>query len=99
MSVVITLLGGFSVHVDHGPVDPSAWRRRHASSLVKLLAVSPGRRLHRERVMDLLWPELSPDEAAPRLHKAAHYARRAMDDPRSLALAGETVALFPDREI
>ena len=99
MSVVITLMGGFSANLGHGPVDPSAWRRRHASALVKLLALSPNRRLHRERVMDLLWPELSPSEAAPRLHKAAHYARRAMDDPMSLALADETVALFPDRQI
>ncbi len=99
MSVVITLMGGFSADVGHGPVDPSAWRRRHASSLVKLLALAPGRRLHRERVMDLLWPELSPGEAAPRLHKAAHYARRALDDPMSLALSGETVALFPDRAV
>ena len=95
MSVVITLMGGFAAMLDDGPVDPSAWRRRHASSLVKLLALAPGRRLHREQVIDLLWPELSPSEAAPRLHKAAHYARRALDDPMSLVLAGETGRTVP----
>ena len=40
------------------------------------------------------------DEAAPRLHKAAHYARRALGgETRSLVLDGETVALYPDAEV
>ena len=33
-----------------------AWSRRHAAALVKLLALSPGGRLHRDRVVDTLWP-------------------------------------------
>ena len=49
--------------------------------------------------MDLLWPDSGPEEAAPRLHKAAHYARRTLDDPDSLVLAGEFVALFPGRDV
>ena len=35
--------------------------------------------------------------AAPRLHKAAHYARRSLGGARSVVLAGETVALVPRR--
>ena len=41
MDVVITLLGGFTAMSPTVPVDPSAWRRRHAAALVKLLALAP----------------------------------------------------------
>ena len=90
------LLGGFTVLVGGTPVPASRWSRRHASALVKLLALSPRGRLHRDRVVDALWPELTVDVALPRLHKAAHYARRALGDRDAIVLKGEVVALFPD---
>ena len=89
------MLGGFAVTVRDAHLDESEWRRRQAAALVKILALTPNRALHRERVMDLLWPELSVDEAAPRLHKAAHYGRRTLGDSASLVLAGDLVALYP----
>src|SRR5829696_7511966 len=95
----MTLLGGFDVVVAGRPVPPVEWRRRQAASLVKLLAIAPGRSLHREQVTDRLWPDLDVESAAPRLHKAAHYARRALGSPRSVVLAGETVTLWPDDEV
>lgn len=97
--VGITLLGGFAVTVGGMPVDPTEWRRRQAAALVKILALSPRRTLHREQLIDLLWPELTVEDAAPRLHKAAHYARRALGGPGSIVLAGESAALFPSREV
>ena len=36
--------------------------------------------MHRERVIDALWPDVDVDDAAPRLHKAAHYARRSLGE-------------------
>jgi DNA-binding SARP family transcriptional activator len=95
----ITLLGGFDVVIDGRRVPSAQWRRRQAAALVKLLALAPGRTLHREQVIDALWPSLYVDQATPRLHKAAHYARRALGQPRSLVLGGDTVALFPDAEV
>jgi pimeloyl-ACP methyl ester carboxylesterase/DNA-binding SARP family transcriptional activator len=97
--VEVRLLGRFEVIVDARVVPSSAWSRRHASSLVKLLALVPGRALHREQVIDALWPGLSVEEAAPRLHKAAHYARRATGERSSLVLSSDVVALFPDAEV
>jgi DNA-binding SARP family transcriptional activator len=44
----IGLLGGFSISVGDRKVDESAWRLRKAASLVKLLALAPGHRLHRD---------------------------------------------------
>jgi DNA-binding SARP family transcriptional activator len=97
MDVTITMLGAFIVTVQGSTVDDGAWRRRQAAALVKVLALAPGRSLHREQVIDMLWPELSVEDAAPRLHKAAHFARRAMGDSGSVVLTGESAALFPQR--
>jgi DNA-binding SARP family transcriptional activator/tetratricopeptide (TPR) repeat protein len=93
--VRITLLGGFEVIIDGRRVPAAEWRRRQAAALVKMLALVPGRSLHRERVIDALWPNVDVDDAAPRLHKAAHYARRSLGQAGSVVLDGETVALFP----
>jgi len=98
MGVQVGLLGGFSVVRDEALVPGDAWRRRHAAQLVQLLALSRDRRMHREQVVDALWPGLPWDDAAPRLHKAAHYARRALDDPGAVVLRHELVTLFPDRD-
>src|SRR3954464_10782699 len=98
MSVQVKLLGGFEVVHDGVPVAAEAWVRRHAAQLVQLLALSRDRRMHREQVVDALWPGLPWDDAAPRLHKAAHYARRALDDPGAVVLRHELVTLFPDRD-
>src|SRR5687768_7646518 len=95
----ITLLGRFAVTRDGAPVPDDAWSRRHAAALVKLLALAPARRLHREQVIDALWPEQSVDEAAPKLHKAAHFARRALGGTNTVVLRGENVALLPDAEV
>jgi predicted ATPase/DNA-binding SARP family transcriptional activator len=99
MQVDIRLLGGFEVQVDGERVSGEAWRRRQASSLVKLLALQPGRRLLREQVIDALWPDLLVDEAAPRLHKAAHYARNALGTRDAVVLVGEAVTLLPSAEV
>src|SRR6476661_6210931 len=95
MDIDITMLGDFAVAIDKAMVDPAHWRRRHAAALVKILALEPRRTLHRERVIDLLWPELTVEDAAPRLHKAAHYARRALGGPGTVVLAAESVTLLP----
>ena len=60
--VQIRLFGSFAV-AGESEIPAGAWRLRKAKSLVKLLALSPGRRLHREQVMELLAGE--SDEATP----------------------------------
>ena len=95
MLVQVQLLDGFTITVDGTPTAGDAWSRRHAAALVKLLALSPDGRLHRDRVVDALWPDLTMDGALPRLHKAAHFARRALGTPDAVVLKGEVVALFP----
>jgi DNA-binding SARP family transcriptional activator len=97
--VDIQVLGGFEVRVGGEPVPPDRWTRRHSAALVKLLALTPTANLHREQVIDALWPDLSVAEAAPRLHKAAHYARKAVGSRDALVLAGDSLRLCPAHDV
>ena len=99
MNVEIDLLGGFAVRVDGRAIPATEWRRRQAASLVKLLALARRRTLHREQVIDALWPDTAIDDAGPRLHKAAHFARRSLGDSSALVLSVDTVSLFPDAQV
>ncbi|HZN77866.1 MAG TPA: AAA family ATPase, partial [Micromonosporaceae bacterium] len=74
----ISVLGGFRAEVGGRPVAEDAWRRSGAAALVKLLAVTPGHRMHREQLIDVLWPDLDQAAGARRLTKALHFARRAL---------------------
>ncbi len=49
--------------------------------------------------MDALWPEAPFDAGANRLHKAAHYARRATGTADAVVLRSEVVALFPRHDV
>src|SRR5204863_6458231 len=46
-----------------------------------------------------LWPDATTDQAAPRLHKSAHFVRRATGIADSVVLADQMVALFPNHEV
>ena len=91
----IGLLGGFRVAVGARVVPEDAWSRRRPAAVIKLLALAPGHRLHREQVMDALWPALAPDAAAANLRKALHHARRSLDPDGAelIASVGELLSL------
>jgi predicted ATPase/DNA-binding SARP family transcriptional activator len=76
--VRIRLLGGFEVTVDGRPVAADAWRLRKAKTLVKLLALARGHRLHREALVAVLWPDRDGASATNNLHQALYVARRAL---------------------
>jgi DNA-binding SARP family transcriptional activator len=97
-NVSVTLLGGFSAAVDGEPVLETAWRLKKARELVKLLALAPDHRLHREQVMDVLWRELAPAAAANNLHQAVHVARRALD-PDAIRVRDEVLSLAADVDV
>jgi predicted ATPase/DNA-binding SARP family transcriptional activator len=95
----VRLLGGF--RVSFGGRDAEGWRLKKAKALVKLLALAPDHRLHRERVMDLLWPNLEPSSAANNLHHALHAARRSFgaEGRRWLRLEDEHLSLCPEARV
>lgn len=90
----IRLLGRFQVMVGTVEIEESAWRLRKAQSLVKLLALAPGQRLHREQVLEALWPNVDPESATNSLHQALHAARSALAIPASPPGWATSVFLF-----
>jgi predicted ATPase/DNA-binding SARP family transcriptional activator len=76
--VQIRLLGGFTVVRDGPPVQAREWRLRKARTLVKLLALTPEQRLHRDVLLDVLWPGREPSSAVNNLHQVLHVARRVL---------------------
>ncbi|HEY6712996.1 MAG TPA: tetratricopeptide repeat protein [Rubrobacter sp.] len=100
----IWLLGGFRVSVGSRSIGEEEWHLRKAGSLLKVLALSPGHRLHREQAMELLWPDLHPEAALNNLHYALRVARRTLEPPalassapsRYLRLRSRQLTLCPD---
>src|SRR5512138_582944 len=104
LRVRIRLLGGFEVSEGDRTVAPGAWRLRKAKSLIKLLALEPTHRLHRDQLADLLWPDIDGEAARNNLHQVLHAARRALstvgvDGSTALALHDSLVVLGPDGHV
>ncbi len=78
-SLDLRLLGSFRVFVDGELLDDSSWSHRKSKSLLKILALERTHQLHREQLMELLWPEMDGESALNNLHKAIHAARRALE--------------------
>lgn len=75
----LELLGGFRVERAGVGRPVAGWQRRTAKTLTKLLATDPRHRLHREQVLEILWPDAEIDSALNSFGKALHAARRALE--------------------
>ena len=97
----IRLLGGFRVSVGPRSITGDAWRLKKAASLLKLLALTPGHRLPRERVMELLWPGSSKSAASNNLRQTLHAVRKALGAGGSRYLVSEDGSLLfcPEDEL
>jgi DNA-binding SARP family transcriptional activator len=74
----ITLLGGFRLWVRSQLIPVEAWKRRKVQALVKLLALTARHCLHREQLMELLWPEAEMESARNNLRQTLHMARQLL---------------------
>ena len=91
------MLGHFEVSVGSRLIREDDWRLRKAAGVVKLLALAPDHRLHREQIMNLLWPDLGARAAANNLHQALYIARKTLEPESAtygyLPMRGEHLAL------
>jgi predicted ATPase/DNA-binding SARP family transcriptional activator/DNA-binding CsgD family transcriptional regulator len=103
-AVRIRLLGSFRVSVGSRTIQQDEWRLRKAAALVKLLALTPGHRLHREQVIEVLWPESGAKAASNNLRQVI-YSARGILDPASdsqksyLGQKDEHLILCPDGQL
>src|SRR4051794_687474 len=96
--VSVRLLNGFAAAVDGVPVPETAWRLKKARELVKLLALAPEHRLHREQAMDVLWRDRAPAAAANNLNQAVYVARRGLD-PGAILVREASLELSADVDV
>ncbi|MGH7434876.1 MAG: ATP-binding protein [Polyangiaceae bacterium] len=75
-SARIFLLGRFGVEIERRPIPASSWRKRRPIEVLVALALAPGHVLHREELVDRLWPDKDVEAGANNLHRALHDLRR-----------------------
>jgi predicted ATPase/DNA-binding SARP family transcriptional activator len=76
-SIRAYLLGHVRILVGERELPLHGWRRRSARSLLLLLLTTPGHRLPRDRVLDLLWPNSAATSSC--LRPTIHALRRALE--------------------
>ena len=97
--LAVRTLGTFAVLLWGTPIQDSVWRRRAPLALFTCLLGARGHRLHREQVVDTLWPELEPPAAARRMHSTLHALRTILagagQHANPLRHEGEMIVLDP----
>lgn len=78
-TVEIRTMGGLEVVVGGLAVTTAAWQSRVAREILAMLIASRGRAVHREVLMDRLWPGDPPAKAANRLSVALTTIRSVLD--------------------
>lgn len=93
----LRLLGGFELRGGGRVLLDRTWTRSRAKALLKLVAIEG--QVHRERVLDTLWPELDATAAAANLRKNLHHLRSALAEQGSratvIAIRDDVLALGP----
>jgi DNA-binding SARP family transcriptional activator len=77
--IAISCLGGFTVTRQGEVVPASAWQSRKARELLKILVCRSGRPMHREQLLELLWPGEDPKRTGNRLSVALSTVRTVLD--------------------
>ncbi|MGE0026722.1 MAG: BTAD domain-containing putative transcriptional regulator [Thermoleophilia bacterium] len=88
--LTILALGGFLVRRGDEAVAVSAFGRERARALLAVL-VCAGGPVHRERLVDLLWPDLDLERGLRALHVTLHSLRRALEPELGRGSAARSV--------
>jgi len=81
MALGISLFGRFEVSLGDERIESDAFRKR-AADLLKLLALSPKHSLHRDQLVEMLWPGKPPADGANNLYRAVHDLRSVVGEER-----------------
>ncbi|GAB3805342.1 hypothetical protein GCM10027605_31160 [Micromonospora zhanjiangensis] len=76
--LTVRCFGGFLVCLHGEPLNWSPLRPR-ARAVARILALHAGRAVHRDRLLDALWPDTDPATATRTLHVALSSLRRFLD--------------------
>jgi predicted ATPase/DNA-binding SARP family transcriptional activator len=100
------LLGSVRISVGDRLISDEAWSLRSARSLLLLLLITRGHAMPKERVLDILWPEASPEVGRNALYKALHLLRRVLEpdlhsarESTYIETRGGMIGICPDVEV
>ena len=79
----VRTLGPFAVWRDNILVTDSEWHREKARRLFQLLLTQRGQWLHREQIVEQLWPDLTPEAASRDFRVALNALNRALEPGRA----------------
>lgn len=91
--VGVRLLGGFELYVNRRVAIDCTWARNKPKLLLKLLALQPAYRMHREELIEALWPGVDPASGSNNLHQVLHLLRRKLGDERIIQITDNHVGL------
>ena len=78
VKVEVELLVHFKVRIDGVAIPDAAWKLTHPRRLLEMLCMQPGHRLHRDLVVEQLWPDSDAKAAANRLYHTVHVLRASL---------------------
>ncbi|MHB8146999.1 MAG: BTAD domain-containing putative transcriptional regulator [Vulcanimicrobiaceae bacterium] len=80
--LTLRCLGRFSVWRNGAALSPECFARRRALRVLKILLTRYGCVVSKDELIELLWPDGSPDDAPTLLKVAVHYLRRGLQSER-----------------
>lgn len=103
----ICLLGPFQLSINGMEIPLSDWKSAKALMILKFLAANHGRGyIHREELIEFLWPEQDPDKTAARFNMAMSALRKTLEPDLSPKAASayidrkkDTYRLFADKRV
>ncbi|MCH8092137.1 MAG: winged helix-turn-helix domain-containing protein [Proteobacteria bacterium] len=81
-------LGGFGLVAGDQGIAVARWERKQALTLLKYLIAARGHAVHRERLIEALWPDAAARQGRERLKVTVYFLRRAL---RQAGMAEEVV--------
>lgn len=89
--------GGFELRAGPFVVDQRELERRKAGELFRMLLLAPAHTLHKDEVMELLWPGAAPAAAGQSLNQATSALRRALEPELPAKFASRYLSTDGDR--
>lgn len=74
----IRCFGAFSILHEDQPIGNIKWRTSKAEELLALLIHQMGHAISRERIMEILWPEMDSQKAGTNLNATTYYIRKTL---------------------
>ena len=79
MQLRIYLFGPCEVIYGDQPILAHRWKRHTALAMLKLLALQPQHRLHKEQILDLFWPNSTKTAADNNFYRILHSLRQTLE--------------------